>query len=62
MAPSRAGKREIGVIAQEVEKVLPEVVTDWGEYKTVIYDRLVALLIEAVKELKSEVEQLKNKQ
>jgi len=61
MAPSRAGKTEIGVIAQEVEKVLPEIVVDWDEYKTVVYDRLTALLIEAVKELIDEVNQLKNK-
>ena len=61
MAPSRAGKREVGVIAQEIEAVLPELVTEFHGYKTVLYDRLVALLIEAVKELKLEVDQLKNK-
>lgn len=44
-------KQEIGVIAQEVEKVLPELVgeTDNG-YKNVAYSRMVAVLIEAVKE------------
>jgi len=61
MAPSRAGKTEVGVIAQEIEKVLPELVTEFHGYKTVLYDRLVALLIEAVKELRFEVEQLKSK-
>jgi hypothetical protein len=61
MAPSRVGKREVGVIAQEIESVMPEVVAEWGEYKTVLYDRLVPLLIQAIKELKVEVEILKNK-
>lgn len=44
-----AGKG-IGVIAQEVEQVLPEVVVD-GEYKSVSYGNIVGLLIEAIKEL-----------
>jgi hypothetical protein len=61
MAPSRVGKREVGVIAQEIESVMPEVISEWGEYKTVLYDRLVPLLIQAIKELKAEVEILKNK-
>ncbi len=46
----RSGK-QIGLIAQEVEKVLPEVVhTDDKGYKTLSYDKLAPLLIEAVKE------------
>jgi hypothetical protein len=61
MAPSRVGKREVGVIAQEIEKVLPEVVVEWDGYKTVLYDRLVPLLIQGIKELKAEVDNLKNK-
>jgi hypothetical protein len=61
MAPSRAGKREVGVIAQEIEAVLPELVTEFHGYKTVLYDRLVALLIEAVKELNNKVEDLNKK-
>jgi hypothetical protein len=61
MAPSRVGKREVGVIAQEIEKVLPEVVVEWDGYKTVLYDRLVPLLIQGIKELKDEVDNLKNK-
>ena len=54
-------KTEIGVIAQEVEKVVPEVVTyaeDVDEYG-VSYGNLTALLIEAVKELKIELNELK---
>jgi len=40
----------IGVIAQEIEQVLPEVVVD-GDYKSVSYGNIVGLLIEAIKEL-----------
>jgi hypothetical protein len=53
-------KHDVGVIAQEIEEVLPEVVaTREDGYKAVKYDRIVALLIEAVKELKAEVDALK---
>ena len=55
------GKTQIGVIAQEVENVVPEVVDSSNEYKTVAYANLVGLLIEAVKELSNQVEQLKAK-
>lgn len=45
-------RRHVGVIAQEVENVLPEVVyTDENGMKSVAYGNLVALLIEAIKEL-----------
>lgn len=65
-----AGQREIGLIAQEVEAVVPEVVKekklplwdDSGEsYKTVDYDKLVALLIESNKEMQEEIKQLKER-
>lgn len=52
------GRRAIGVIAQEVEPIIPEVVND-GDFKTVSYGNLVGVLIEAVKELSVEIEQLK---
>ena len=65
---SRKGQKDIGVIAQEVEEVIPEIVrekkmslVDGEKYKTVDYEKLTAVLIEAVKELKEEVEELKNK-
>ncbi len=58
---SHTGK-DIGVIAQEIEKVLPEIVTtrDNG-YKAVQYEKLSALLIEAVKELSHKVDDLQQK-
>ena len=52
---TKQAERKIGVIAQEVEKVLPEVVSD-GEYKSVAYGNMVGVLIEAIKELKSELD------
>ena len=54
--------KDYGVIAQEVEKVLPELVkeNEWG-YKAVKYDKIVSLLIEGIKELSKEVTDLKNK-
>ena len=71
-----SGEYAIGVIAQEVEKVLPQIVKpapfdidvddDGNEYsrsgenyKTVKYEKLVPLLIEAIKELKDEINELK---
>jgi len=48
----------IGVIAQEIENVLPEVVQD-GAYKSVAYGNVVGLLIEAIKELKAELDEHK---
>ena len=52
--------REIGVIAQEVEEIIPEVVhTNTEGIKSVAYGNLVGLLIESIKELKAEVNDLK---
>jgi len=56
----RDGRRGTGVIAQEMQKVMPEVVHDEGEYMSVAYGNLVGVLIEAVKELKAEIEELKH--
>ena len=48
---------DVGVIAQEVEKVLPEAVqTDEDGMKMVAYGNMVGLLIEAIKELKAQVD------
>jgi hypothetical protein len=65
------GKKSAGVIAQEVEKVMPSAITestlplkmgedDKTEYKTVQYDQLHGLMIEAIKELKAEIEELRS--
>ena len=54
---------QVGVSAQEVQAVLPEVVTQApisGEYLTVYYDKLVPLLIEAIKDLSDKIEKLEN--
>jgi hypothetical protein len=53
---------DVGVIAQEIEAILPElVVTRDNGYKAVRYDKLVALLIESIKELKEEIKIIKEK-
>jgi predicted RecA/RadA family phage recombinase len=53
-------KHDVGVIAQEVEEVLPEVVgTREDGIKAVKYDRMVGLLIEAIKEQQSQIDELK---
>jgi len=55
------GEKSIGLIAQNVEKVLPELVlTDNDGYKSIQYANLVAVLIEAVKEQQKEIDELKN--
>lgn len=58
----RDGSKGTGVIAQEVEKVLPDLVLgSSGNQRAVNYNGLIGVLIEAVKELSKEVEKLKNK-
>lgn len=55
------GKKDIGVIAQEIEEVFPEIVeTRDNGYKAVDYPKLTALLIEAVKELSDKVKKLED--
>jgi hypothetical protein len=54
-------KRTIGFIAQEVEKVVPEIVQTENtpeQYKSVHYDKVVALLVEAIKEQQKQINQL----
>ena len=57
-------KTQVGVSAQEVEAVLPEIVTQApvnNEYKTIYYDKLIPLLIEGIKTLNEKIDKLENK-
>ena len=63
---NRKGQKDLGLIAQEVEKVLPEIVRekkmafiDNETYKTIDYDKVVGVLIEAIKEQQEEIDLLK---
>ena len=55
------GHREVGLIAQEVEAVFPELVTTWGEqgYRAIDYGRLAGVLVEAIKEQQAEIRELR---
>jgi hypothetical protein len=71
-AGSRKGKRDLGLIAQEVEKVIPNIVHEHEQpllnddeddktlYKTVDYEKMVAVLIEGMKEQQSQIDELKS--
>ena len=57
-------KREVGVSAQEVEAIMPEVVAPApidDKYLTVRYEKLIPLLVQAIKELSAKVESLESK-
>ena len=56
---SDTGKFSSGVIAQELEKISPELVIDNGEYKGVAYGNLSGYLIEAIKEQQKQINELK---
>ena len=61
---TKENKKEIGVIAQEVEKILPEIVLtadDEMGTKSVDYGKITSVLIEAIKELSTRVKELENK-
>ena len=63
---TREGQTEIGLIAQEVEEVLPFIVREktlmrGEEVKTVDYEKLVGLLIESNKELSSRIHELEKR-
>ena len=48
-----------GIVAQELERIAPELVENNDEYKSVAYTKLTAYLIEAIKELNNEIKELK---
>lgn len=54
------GEKSMGILAQEVEEVLPELINNSRNYKAVNYNGLIAVLIESIKELKQEIKQLKD--
>jgi hypothetical protein len=61
---NKAGKLDYGILANQVQAVMPEIVSesisiDGQSFKTVAYDKLIPVLIEAIKELKAEVDALK---
>lgn len=60
----KSDTRELGLSAQETEKVIPEAVKtfDESDYKYINYEKLVPVLVEAIKELKSEIQELKKNQ
>ena len=63
----KPGQRDIGLLADQVNNVLPELVTksipdeenDGTEWLTVAYDKLIPVLVESIKELRREIESLK---
>jgi len=71
-AGKKKGKQDIGLIAQEVEEVLPEIVKDKKmplidgidsneTYKTIDYEKIIAVLVEAVKDQQQQIDELKKK-
>jgi ABC-type transporter Mla subunit MlaD len=53
---------DVGVIAQEIEEILPQIVTNRDNgYKAVQYEKIIPLLIEAIKELSAKIKRLENK-
>jgi hypothetical protein len=58
-----SGKSAYGFIAQEIEEIMPEIVNENEEtsYKSVSYTQLIPHLLEAIKDLKRQVDELKEK-
>jgi hypothetical protein len=72
--PEKRGKKELGLIADEVEELMPELITQFyhpkeaidkgagiEEYKAVLYDRLTPVMVEAIKQQQTEIDALKQK-
>lgn len=63
---NKAGRLDYGILADQVQTVMPEIVyqsidIEGETYRTVAYEKMIPLLIEAIKELKNEIEILKSK-
>ena len=55
------GQKSMGVIAQEVEKTLPYLVVESNDGKSVMYQNMIGLLIEAIKEQQKQIDELRGK-
>jgi len=68
----KPGEKDVGVISQEVEEIMPEVIRNFthsgddvkkgataGTFKSVLYDRMVPLLVEGIKEQQDQIDYLK---
>ncbi len=55
------GESDFGLLAQDVEKILPEIVSESQQYKTIDYSSLIPILIEAIKEQQVQIDELKNR-
>jgi hypothetical protein len=53
------GKHQIGFIAQEIEKIVPDVVSESNDIKSVSYGNITAILVEAIKEQQTQINTLK---
>jgi collagen type VII alpha len=54
-------KKSFGFIAQEMEKVLPEIVTETQGIKAISYTQIIPFLVDAIKKLQKQIDDLKNK-
>ena len=57
---NRDEERHRGVIAQELETIFPELVTQPNEYKEAYYERFIPILIKSIQELNEKIERLEN--
>jgi len=55
-----SGEKSIGLIAQEIEEILPELVVGQEGSKSINYNALIAVLIEAIKDQQKQIDELKN--
>jgi hypothetical protein len=55
------GEKAYGVIAQEIEEVIPELVRTMKGKKTVSYAQIIPFLVQAIKDLRKDIENLKSK-
>jgi hypothetical protein len=58
--PSKSKNQQIGLIAQEVEKVFPQLVKEHEGTKTVSYSHMVPVLLQAIKEQQAEIDELQS--